>query len=304
MRAVVPDGRGSVRLDAVDEPRPEADEAVVAVEAFSVNRGETLLLERPVQRWRPGKDVAGTVVTAAADGTGPAVGSRVVGHAAAGGWAERAAVPAAALAELPDDVPATLAAALPLAGLTALRLLRAAGPVTGRRLLVTGASGGVGHYLTELAVNAGAAVTALSATAERGARLRALGAETVTRLVDAEPWYDAAFESLGGQSLSTAWHLVRPEGRLIWFGQATGEPAALDFFDWVAGGAGAPIVHFHYAATPATDGADLHTLVRLVADGRLHPELGTVAPWQQTAAVVTELRARRIRGNAVLEVAA
>jgi NADPH:quinone reductase-like Zn-dependent oxidoreductase len=276
----------------------------VAVEAFSVNRGETLLLEQPAHRWRPGKNVAGTVVVAAADGTGPAVGTRVVGHAPARGWAERAAVPAAALAELPEDVPATVAAALPLAGLTALRLLRTAGPVTGRRLLVTGASGGVGHYLTELAVNAGAEVTAVSATAERGARLRALGAETVTRVGDAEPWYDVALESLGGPSLSVAWHTVRPEGRLIWFGQASRAPATLDFFDWVDGGAGAPIVHFHYAATPAADGADLRTLVRLVATGRLHPELGTVAPWQQTAAVVTELRARRVRGNAVLEVAA
>jgi len=60
-------------------------------------------------------------------------------------------VPTSRLAELPDDVPAVVAAALPLAGLTALRLVRAAGDLAGRRILLIGASGGVGHFFVELA---------------------------------------------------------------------------------------------------------------------------------------------------------
>ena len=123
MRAMIADGRGSVRLGEADEPVPAAHETVIAVEAYSVNRGETFQLEAPLRGWRPGKDVAGTVVSEAADGSGPPAGARVVGHAGGFGWAERAAVATSAVAVLPDSVHVATAAALPLAGLTALRLL-------------------------------------------------------------------------------------------------------------------------------------------------------------------------------------
>ena len=85
MKALVPTGNldDMVRFADVDEPEPAADEVVIAVDAFSLNRGETYLLEAPRPGWRPGKDVAGRVVRAAADGTGPGVGTRVVGHPAA-----------------------------------------------------------------------------------------------------------------------------------------------------------------------------------------------------------------------------
>jgi len=84
-----------------------------------------------------------------------------------------------ALAALPDAIDSVTAAALPLAGLTALRLLRAAGSIAGRRVLLTGASGGVGHYVTELASAIGAQVTAVSASGERATSLRERGAAHV-----------------------------------------------------------------------------------------------------------------------------
>ena len=146
------------------EPTTAPDEALVRVEAFSINRGETFLLERPRHDWRPGRDISGRVIRAAADGSGPAPGARVVGHPQQGGWAQLAGVPSTALAVLPDVIDVAQAAALPLAGLTALRLLRASGAVAGLRVLLTGASGGVGHYVTELASAAGASVTAVSAS--------------------------------------------------------------------------------------------------------------------------------------------
>jgi hypothetical protein len=127
--------------------------------------GRDLLLEQPRPGWRPGKDIAGTVTRQAADGTGPRPGQRVAGHPDQDGWAERAAVPTDRLVVVPDTIDLTVAAALPLAGLTALRLLRLAGPAASRRVLVTGASGGVGHYFTELAADQGA-------TGHRGVRHR------------------------------------------------------------------------------------------------------------------------------------
>jgi NADPH:quinone reductase len=300
MKSFVPDGDGRVRMADVDEASPAADEAVVEVEAFSVNRGETFLLEDPPTGWRPGKDIAGRVAQAAANGTGPSAGTRVIGHPPSRGWAERVAVCAGALTELPDEIPAVTAAALPLAGLTALRLLRAAGPLIGRRLLITGASGGVGHYVTELAVASGAEVTAVSASPERGAKLAELGATLVTDLADAPGRYDVVMESVGGQSLAAARRKARTAGVVLWFGQASRTPVTLDFFDWIDGTAGAAIVAFGYERRDFADDGDLATLVRLTAAGRLHPEIGALLPWEHTPDVIDAIRGRRLRGNAVL----
>ena len=240
---------------------------------------------------------------AALNGLGPRVGARVVAHPAARGWAERVAVPVGDLAVLPESITSVAAAALPLAGLTALRLVRAAGDLTGRRLLITGASGGVGHYVVELAATAGADVTAISATPERGARLRELGAARVLAAVSqATGPYDVVMESIGGVSFVTALSMLRPEGLLLWFGQAGRVAPTVDFFSFFDGPVQAGIKHFDYARSDRSYGDDLRELVGLVESGRLHPEIGVVRPWTQSAQVIADLRGRRIRGNAVVVV--
>jgi len=305
MLALTPTGIDdkAVEVSEVPEPEPRADELVLQVEAFSVNRGETFLLANPKPGWRPGKDIAGTVVRAAADGTGPVVGTRIVGHPWVAGWAERAVVPVASTAVLPDGVDVRTAAALPLAGITALRLLRKARASYGDRVLITGASGGVGHYFVELAASAGVEVTAVSATQERGSRLRDLGArEVVTRVEDAEGVYDVVLESVGGDSLPVALSKVRADGRLIWFGQASRTAPRVDFFSFFAGPKEASIEHFDYTRSPRTYGEELAVLVRLVDTGRLHPEIGLLDDWSRTAEAVQALRRREVRGNIVLSI--
>ena len=306
MRAWVPDEPlgAMVRLADVEPARPEPNEVVVAVEAYSINRGETLLLEHPRPGWRPGKDVAGTVVRAAPSGLGPPVGARVVAHPPERGWAELAAVAVSDLAVLPGSLTSVTAAALPLAGLTALRLMRQAGELRGRRLLITGASGGVGHYAVELAAAAGADVTAISATPERGARLRELGAARVLAAAsEATGPFDVVMESIGGDSFLTALSMLGPEGLLLWFGQAGRVAPTIDFFSFFNGPVQASIKHFDYTRSDRTYGQDLDELVGLVESGRLHPEIGVVRPWTQSAQVIADLRGRRIRGNAVMVVA-
>jgi len=292
-----------VELKNVVERETKPHEALVEVVAFSPNRGETFLLEQPRPGWRPGKDIAGTVIRQAADGTGPRPGQRVAGHPDQAGWAERAAVPTDRLVVIPDTIDLTVAATVPLAGITALRLLRVAGPAASRRLLLTGASGGVGHYFTELAAAQGALVTAVSATAERGERLLALGAaDVVTAVEDSTGPFDVGIDSVGGSTTPAVWHKLTQYGTLIWCGQASRTPPQLDFFDW-AGATSGTIRRFHYLESDVPVAADLDTLVRLVATGRLHPEIGSVEPWENTAAVIEALSARRIRGNAVLTIA-
>jgi NADPH:quinone reductase len=304
MKALLPAGRPDlVEFGNVDQPAPGPAAALIRVEAFSVNRGETFLLENPPAGWRPGKDIAGLVVQAAADCSGPAAGTRVVAHPPDGGWAEYAAVETGSIAELPAEISAVSAAALPLAGLTALRMLRVAGNVTGRRILLTGASGGVGHYFVELAASAGAEVTAISAAPDRGSRLTELGASAVLgRVADATGPFDLVLESVGGDVFRQALARLVPGGTLIWFGQASREPVTISFFDLLYHQPSTTIRHFSYADESPPYGADLAILVRLAADGRLHPEIGRVADWADTAGTLADLRDRRIRGNAVLTV--
>jgi NADPH:quinone reductase len=211
-------------------------------------------------------------------------------------------VPLSRLAELPDEPPGAAAAALPLAGLTALRLVRAAGNLAGRRVLLTGASGGVGHYLTELAAGNGAQVTAVTSAAGRGLRLAELGAgDVVLDASDAAGPFEVIMESVGGKIFTAALAKLAPGGTVLWYGQAGLEPPVLDFF---ALSAITPFTlrHFPHWASDATDAQDLATLVQLTVTGRLHPEIGRTASWTETAAVLDELYRRRIRGNAVLTI--
>jgi NADPH:quinone reductase-like Zn-dependent oxidoreductase len=94
-----------------DRGLPGSGEALVAVQAFSINRGELDLLQTRTGRWRPGQDIAGVVVEPAADGSGPAPGTRVVALVEQAGWAELAAVPTGRLAPLPAEVGTEQAAA-------------------------------------------------------------------------------------------------------------------------------------------------------------------------------------------------
>ena len=306
MKALLATGNteDSVEFGDVAEPTPAANQAVIKVAAFAPNRGETFILERtPSADRRPGKDIAGVVVKAAADGTGPAEGTRVIGHPPFGGWAEYAAVNTDAIATLPDELSFEPAAALPLAGLTALRVLRVAGAVVGKRVLLTGASGGVGHYLVELVTAAGGEVTAVSASAERAERLTELGAAGIVHEVAAaEGPFDLVLEGIGGPDLATAVSLTAPRGTVIWFGQASRQPVTLDFFAFFAGPTSATIRRFDYTDSDVSAAVDMATLVRLVAGGRLHPEIGRTADWAETSRTLTDLRDRRIRGKAVLTI--
>src|SRR5258708_18682222 len=158
MRAVViePAAPGQLAIRDVGAPVPAPSEALVRVAAISLNRGEVRGAARANAGDRIGWDFAGTVERAAADGSGPPAGSRVVGLLESEAWAEQVAVETRALAQLPDAVSFEQAATLPIAGLTALYTLEIGGPLLGRKGLVTGASGGGGGLACQLARPGGA----------------------------------------------------------------------------------------------------------------------------------------------------
>jgi NADPH:quinone reductase len=299
-----PNGPAPVELRAVPEPLPAANEALVAIRAFALNRGELRLMQTRPEGWRPGQDVSGVVIAAAADGSGPKAGTPVVALIDGAGWAERAAAPVHRLAALAGHVDFAAAAALPIAGLTALRALRHRGSLLGKRVLVTGAAGGVGHFAVQLAAHSGARVTAVVGSAERGRNLAGLGAAAIVEGIDrAEGHFALILESVGGASLAAALRLVEPGGTIVAYGNSSGEPTSLSFRDFAEHQNARLQSLFVYTTAPeAAFAADLAVLAGLVADGALKPLVEHQRSWREVPEAAIALRDRRVAGKAVFRV--
>lgn len=305
MRALVaaPNAPGRIEIREVAEPEPAADHTVVEVHATSLNRGECSALRDADEGWRPGWDLAGSVVRAAADGTGPAEGARVVGWVNGGAWAERAAVRTDHLAEIPDSLSFETAATLPVAGLTAVGVLSVTGTLLGRSVAITGASGGVGRFAVQLAQMAGAHVTAIVGRPERGEGLGDLGADEISvGLAPAGPAFDLIAESVGGESLSAAVARVAPQGVIVTFGNSSGEPASFDPRTFYR--KGSPTMLGYLVTYELLEGrigsSRLAALAELVAEGRLVSQIDLVVPWTEAVSAVEALLERRVNGKAVL----
>jgi NADPH:quinone reductase-like Zn-dependent oxidoreductase len=305
MRALVTTGDAAapLRLEEVPEPAPGPEEALVAVRAVSLNRGEVRRLAGAPAGRVPGWDLAGEVVAAASGGGGPAEGARVVGWVQYGAWAERAAVPTKDLAELPDGVSFAAASTLPIAGLTAWRTLRRGGLRAGARVLVTGAAGGVGRFAVELAAREGARVTGVARGAERGAGLTELGAEAVVEeMGEADGPWDLVLESVGGASLAWALEHLAPDGVVMSFGSSSGDPTSFDVGSFYSRARTRLEGFLVFAPGEPPFADDLTKLARLVAEGRLHPDIGLEVGWEEAGEAVSGLLERRVNGKAVLRV--
>ena len=296
---------GGIELREVDDPSPSDGIAVVEVRACSLNRGECTTLLTAEDGWRPGWDVAGVIAEPAHDGSSPPAGTRVLAWVSGGGWAERVGVRSGHLAPIPDEVSFETASTLPVAGLTALGVLALGGPLDGTGLVITGAAGGVGRFVVQLAHDAGARVTAVVGSPERGEGLPELGADDVVLALEpeGEP-FDLILESVGGSSLASALHRVSPGGTVVTFGNSSNEPTTFDTRAFYR--RGRPTMKGYLVTHELLQGrlgtAELAELAGLVASGRLRVEVDLVVPWTEAASAVTALLERRVRGKAVLTV--
>lgn len=308
MRALVATANGAapVELREVPEPETQRNEALVEVKAISLNRGEVRGLASATAGARPGWDLAGVVARAAADGSGPPAGERVVGLLRSGAWAERAAVLTAQLGALPEGVSFAQAATLPVAALTALFSLKLGGLLLGKRVLVTGAACGVGRFAVQLAAQAGAAIDGVVGSGERGRGLKELGAGEVLIGLDGEGMpYDLILESVGGASLAAAFARAAQDGLIVSFGDSSREPLQITANEMRR----RPSVRLYgfnlFAELQREPGATtraLKYLAGLVAAGRLDPQLALETDWREPGPALDALMERRVAGKAVLHI--
>ncbi|MEV6394027.1 zinc-binding dehydrogenase [Streptomyces sp. NPDC051907] len=301
VRALVvdPSAPAAVRLAEVPDPVAAPRQVLVDVSHASLNYGDLNDARSgrvPVGAVL-GSDAAGVVVQAAADGTGPTVGARVVALTS-GAFAERVAIDVAALAEVPKTVDLAVAAALPVAGVAALRSLRAAGLAQDKRVLVTGASGGVGRFAVQLAARAGAHVIASVGSVARGNGLVEAGADEVLVGLDGlGRQVDVVIDSVGGSQLVAIWNLLAPGGSVQSVGWTSGEPAVFPPYATVG-----PAKSLTSFVIEGHAGADLAILAELAAEEALAVEIGWQGSWERFNEAAEALHGRRVSGKAVLEV--
>ena len=291
IRAVVvdPEVPGRLAIKEVEAPQPEPSQALVKVEAISLNRGDVMGAMHFPAGWRPGWDLAGTVLQQAANGAGPKVGSEV-------------AIPTNYMAELPDSVTFAQAATLPIAGLTALHAVEKGGFLLNKRILITGSTGGVGIFAHQFAKLSGAYVVGTARQAGHEALVREAGADEVVIGEDISSArafgpYDLIIESLGGKALETALTLLGRGGTCVTLGwSATPEGTAnINLINFIQkGGTTLCAVDWGESAD------DLAMLVRLVAGQKLRTPIEVESSWHNIGEVAQRFLQRQFTGKAVL----
>ncbi|MFF8401160.1 NADP-dependent oxidoreductase [Streptomyces sp. NPDC015684] len=304
MRAItVRDREAGVSGPALEDlPHPHAAEndVIVRVHAAIFTRGEldwpgtwTDRAGRDRTPSVPGHEVSGVVTELGYGTTGLSVGQRVFGltdWARDGSLAEYVAVEARNLAPLPADVDHTVAAALPISGLTAWQgLFDHAHLTTGQTVLVHGAAGGVGSIAVQLAGEVGARVIGTGRAADRDTVL-GLGADVFLAL-DTDPWtaadqVDVVFDVIGGTVLERSASLVRAGGTLV----TIAHPPTVRPEDGRS---------VFFVVEP--DRARLADLAQRLRDGRLDVRVGSVRPLSEAAAAFAP--DRRVEGRTIIRVA-
>ncbi len=303
MRAVQLDRFGGPEVlmprEGVPVPVPQKGQMLIRVHATGVNPGDAGV--RAGQLWfitgrkfplTPGLDVAGEIVS----GAGFEPGARVLGFGlgAAGAYAQYVVLPEAALAPIPEGVSWAQAAALPIAGMTALQCVDDHAAVKpGAQVLIRGASGGVGHLAVQLARQRGAVVTAV-ARIEHTEWLRSLGAENVAppETLMQLGRFDAVIDLKGGLSWRQLGALCREGGRAV-----TSVPSFPNlFFGWAA-----PLFGVRLRSMiVAPRRAQLTRLIEQVADGSLQVHVEATHPLDAAAEVHRRLAQGGVRGKLVL----
>jgi NADPH:quinone reductase-like Zn-dependent oxidoreductase len=322
MQAITQDSYGEadvLHLARITRPEPAPDEVLIRVHAAGLDRGTWHMmtglprlgrlafgLRRPTNPV-PGLDVAGTVVAIGSGVTRFAVGDEVFG-AGKGTFAEYAVAREKQLARKPLNVSFEQAAVVPVSASTALRALRDKGRVeSGQKVLVIGASGGVGSYAVQLAKAFGAEVTGVCSTGKLDL-VRSLGADHVidyTRddFADGVHRYDLVLDIGGNPRLARLRSALAPTGTLVIVGGEGGGSFSGGMNRQLRALALSPFLRQRLTMFVAKVGAsDLERLTGLVESGQVTPSIGRSYPLDQAPEAMRHLVAGEVRGKVAITV--
>lgn len=306
----------------VPVPTVDAGQVLVRVAATSINAADRYLSD-PALFMRPmvgglrapkdpvgGLDVAGTVVAVGADVDRFVVGDRVFGNVG-GGFGGYTASDAKALASAPTSMSLVEAAGVPVAGLTALQGLRDHGEVgAGTRVLINGASGGVGTFAVQVAAALGAETTAVCSTKNVDAA-RGLGAsevidytktDVIDHFVGRGERFDVVFDVAGVHSTKQRARLLEPGGRCVYVGAPSGGrllgPLRTLIPSMVAGQfRRANFVMF----VAKSNGTDMATLAEMIDAGQVRTVVDEVISFDNLPAALARFRQGHVSGKIVVE---
>ncbi|WP_394770299.1 NAD(P)-dependent alcohol dehydrogenase [Lacisediminihabitans sp.] len=322
MKAIVQREYGTfdaLRLEAVEVPRIAPDEVLIRVRAASVNHADWVMtsgrpligrlafgLFRPRQAVR-GRDVAGTVEAVGASVTRFVPGDEVFAEVDSGSFAEYALASERLVSTKPVNLDFVSAATVPLAGRTALQGLRDAGRVLpGQRVLVNGASGGVGTFAVQIAKALGAEVTAVC-SARNSALVRSLGADHVVDYAREDftlrtAGYDVIFDLIGNHSLTALRRSLTPGGTLV-LSSGTGGRVFGPMGRILRALLLSPFVGQNLRIFAPTRGAEsLAALRELIESGAVTPAVDRVYPLADAAGAVRYFVEEHARGKIVITV--
>ncbi len=312
MRRLVssPNAVGGLAFEETQMPNTNFYECLVRVKAFSMNRGEVGFAQRNEPGTSIGWDVVGEVEETAQDGSGPPKGTRVVAFCTRmDGWAEYVAIPTDFLAPIPNAVSDTVAATLPVAGLTALHCVEKGSRLLGNRALLTGATGGVGLFAVQLAKLMGAESIAQVRKPEQEDFVRSYGADDVIvtstgkeaqRLAP----YRLIVDGVGGELFSNLTGFVAKGGTIVSYGSTGGNEIKLVPSDLYGKGG----QHTIYGLTLYTEvefesaSSGLARLLSLVEKGDLKTHIAKEESWDEAGVIASELLERKFSGKAVLHI--
>ncbi|WP_329005870.1 NAD(P)-dependent alcohol dehydrogenase [Kribbella sp. NBC_00709] len=326
MKAIIQDRYGSpdvLRFADVDAPAPAGDQVLVRVHAAALNardwhvlRGDPYIarpsadlgLRRPNERTR-GTDFAGTVEAVGPAATGFHPGDEVYGDSS-GAFAEYVCAPEHRIAAKPANLSFEQAAAIPLAGQTALIGVRdVAGIRPGQRLLINGASGGVGTFAVQLAKAYGATVTGVC-SARNLDLVRSAGADevidyTTTDFARSDNRYDVVLDLVGNRSLRDLRRVLTPGGLLILSGGGVFKGGSVfgPLGLMIRGRLLSPFVGRRIVLLTVKPGAEhLETLRELAEAGKLTPIIDRTYPLAAAAEAMRYLEGEHARAKVVITV--
>ena len=322
MRAIVQDtygGANVLRFARIPRPVPEDHQVLLRVHAAGLDRGTWHLMTGKPYLLRlgfgmrrpknpvPGRAAAGTVVAVGSSVTRFAAGDQVYG-VAPGSFAEYAVAPEDKISRKPANLSFEEAAVVPVSGHTALQALCDVGRIEpGQKVLVLGASGGVGTYAVQLARAFGAEVTGVCSSAKLDAVL-ALGAEHVldyTRddFADGTRRYDLILDIGGNPSVRRLRRALEPTGTAVLVGGEEGGSLTGGMGRQLRAVALSPFVRQRLATFVAKEYADhLERLTDLIEAGKLTPSLDRSYPLEQAREAMDHLESGRIRGKVAITI--